>query len=357
MPRIAIDCRFAGEHAGLGTFTREIVLALLSRNEPWEYVLLVQSVGQDWLGPARSKAEVVQLACPHYSVAEQFALPKLLKSLNADVLFSPQFNAPLYCPVPFVVTVHDLILHHFPNNASFLRRMGYFLLMSHAMKDSAGVITVSHATKSDIVRAYGEHLADKIIVAHPGVSKTFAPADDEAQQQVRRRHGIDGRFLVYVGNAKQHKNVQRLIDAFTEAQLPEHQLLLVTGGREAASLRLAPRVRLLPGISHHDLPALYTAADGFLSASMAEGFGLPMLEAMACGCPVLATDIPAVREVCGEYAVLVRPASDTLAGDIRKLLQLDRAVVAARGIRHAEGFAWMATASIVAAEIGSAIQR
>lgn len=348
MSLVAIDCRFGSRHAGLGTFTREIVRALQLRNDPWRYVLFVRSKKEEWLADVGKAAEVVELDCPHYSLKEQFAVPSLLKKLRANALYSPQFNVPLHCPVPFVPTVHDLILHHYPNTTSPMKRMGYFLLMAHAIKHAAAVLTVSKATKADIVRAYGQRYEESVTVAHPGVSAAFTLSSAESIRAVRERHGIAGPYFVYVGNAKQHKNVQTLIDAFEQSGLSKHQLILVTGGAEAVRLRLTDRVRVLPGIPDADLVPLLGGADACVSATLAEGFGLPMLEAMACGCPVVATDIPAVREVCGDVAVLMRPSAEGLAEGMRHVITLDRATLSARGIAHTRNFSWVVTASATA---------
>ncbi len=348
MSLIAIDCRFGSKHGGLGTFTREIVKALQKRNDPWRYVLIVGSPDEPWLKEVGASAERVALGVPHYSIAEQFAMPKLLKKLKADVLYVPHFNAPLKCPVPFVTTIHDLILHHYPNQAPFHKRAAYHLLMSHAIKNAAGVLAVSKTTKHDIVVAFGDRYAEEVTVAHPGVAPIFVPASADAIRAVRERHAIAGPYLIYVGNAKQHKNVQTLIDAFAMSGLQSHQLVLVTGGPEAKRLRLSDRVRMLPDVAEADLPGLLSGADACVSATLAEGFGLPMLEAMACGCPVLATEVPAVREVCGEAAVLTRTTDEALAEGMKRILSMPCEELAKKGIAHAHGYSWVATAAATA---------
>lgn len=347
MSRVVIDCRFAGLHGGLGTYTREVVSALLRRNDACEYRLLLLPDDPLWF-PARSGVDVLRTTAAHYSLAEQFLLPSLLRRAGATAYYAPQFNVPLYCPVPFVVTVHDLILHRFPNAASLPRRLAYRLLLKHAITAASGILAVSQATKDDILLHYGARYANRVKVAHPGIATMFAPADASAVADARMRHGITGQYLLYVGNAKQHKNVQMLLDAFGAAALPAYTLVVVSAGPEVARLRLPSGVRVLSHVPQADLPALYTGASACVSATLAEGFGLPMLEAMACGCPVLATDVPAVREACGQWAHLVPPTADALAAGMRSVIARVHGQRSAQAREHAAQFSWDTTAAQVA---------
>lgn len=346
MTTVVVDCRFAGLHGGLGTYTRETVAALLRRSDPWKYVLLAKRNDVSWARSAGA-SDVVYADAAHYSVQEHIVVPKILRRVQASAFYAPQFNVPLWLPVPLAVTVHDLILHRFPNAASFPRRMAYRLLMRHAVRSATGIVAVSQATKDAIAEHYGQQVAAKTVVAHPGVAAAFVPATDAAVADARKRYGIGGAYLLYVGNAKQHKNVQQLIDAFSLAALPGCSLVLVTAGPEATALRLAPGVRVLSSVPQQDLPALYTGAAACVSATLAEGFGLPMLEAMACGCAVLATDIPAVREACGGHARLVAPTADALAQGMRDILSPHSRVTLDAARKHAAGCTWNTTASAV----------
>jgi glycosyltransferase involved in cell wall biosynthesis len=316
---IAVDCRFAGTLSGLGRYTRELVPRLLRRGDPLRYILFVRSAEEPWLRtlPARS-ADIRRLAAPHYSFAEQGAFPLALLRARADLLFSPHFTVPLLCPVPFIVTVHDLILHRYPNEASLLRRMGYRCVMAHAVARARRVVTVSEFTARELCSIYGESLRDRIVRVPEGVSGDFRPRTPEEQRTACRRYDLRKPYCLYVGNAKQHKNVQMLIDAFALLPSETRELVLVTGGKEASRLVLRSGVRLLPDVPERDLPALYSAAEAFVTASLYEGFCLPVAEARACGCPIIAGRSGAIPEVAGPRALLVEPTVEALAGALRR---------------------------------------
>lgn len=320
MFRIGIDCRFAAAHGGLGTYTRSIVSALLQRKDLLSYVLFVRSKDESWLSalPVRKNVTIIETPFRQYSIAEQFKFPSLIRRAACNLLYSPSFNVPLFCPIPFVATVHDLILHRYPNEAGFLKRLAYRFVFGRAVARARCVIAVSETTKKDLVQWYPSS-SRKVIVSFPGVSSVFVPASIEAIKTLRLKHGLQKPFLLYVGNCKQHKNVPTLIEAFTKAHLQNVDLLLVSGGKECSALVLPKGVRILSDIDTSDFTALYGAALGLVTASKAEGFGLPMVEAMACRCPVLATTCGSIPEICGSHALLVPPTVDALADGMKSI--------------------------------------
>ena len=311
MTTIAIDCRFAGTGTGLARYTKELVTAMLARRDgDIRYVLLVRSVA-DLPGVALPH-RTVTVDIPHYSLAEQTKLPALLRSLGADVTFFPHFNAPFFGPLPMVVTVHDLILHRYPGNASWTKRAAYRVLVHRALRRARSIIAVSTWTKSDLALNYGQPDGKKTTVVGEGINESYAPQPLERIAETRRRYGLERPFFLYVGNCKQHKNVEMLLDAFSLAR-PDADLLLVSGGPEARALRLPPNVRLLEGVPDEDLPLLYGAARCFVTASLEEGYCLPVAEALACGCPVIATNRSAIPEILSGNGLLVEPDVDAYA--------------------------------------------
>lgn len=290
MQMIAIDCRFASTNGGLGRYTRELVLHLLARKDPFRFLLLVSPEASDWVRglPCPETVLVRTVDAAHYSFKEQWVIPAILRRERANLFFSPHFNVPYVCPVPFVATIHDLILHRFPNAAPFWKRTAYRILMRRTVRRARTVISVSAFVRDEILAAYGEGAAKKTIVIHEGVSPQFAPRSSQEQLHVRRRYGLPPSFFLYIGNAKEHKNVPLLLKAFAALGETSPALVLVCGGREARGLRLPPRAVLLPFVDDADLPAVYSAARAFVTASAYEGFCLPVAEALACGCPVIA---------------------------------------------------------------------
>ena len=352
MPLLGIDCRFAGQKAGLGTFTRSMVGALLRRDDPWSYVLFTASDSEPWVAEfaLRENVSVQTAPYPHYSFAEQWHLPILLRETGCDLFYAPHFNVPYLCTTPFICTVHDLILHRFPNQAGLLRKLVYRMILSHAVAASKAVVAVSETTKRDLVSFYPASAA-KTAVIHNGVDARFRRASDQKVQEVRKTYGLPARFLLYVGNCKEHKNVAMLLRAFTAAKLDGVELVLVSSGKECDALALPASVRRIASVEEADLPALYSASIGCVTASLAEGFGLPMAEAMATRTPVIATKCGSLPEILGNQALLVEPTEQALADGIRRIVS-DRSLTDSVRLDAAEARAhrydWDSSAALLA---------
>ncbi len=315
--RIAVDCRFAGTQTGLGRYSRELVSALLRRKDEILYILLVHSSDEPWIAELPQQVETISVPAPHYSLREQWEIPRAIRLAQADLFFALHFNVPFFCPVPFIVTVHDLILHRYPNKASMAKKAAYRVLMARAVRQARRIISVSAFTRSELRHFYGKRMAAKTVVIHEGVSPLFTRASDADIARTRRTYDLADHFLLYVGNAKQHKNVQMLIDAFEEVRNQKaevrRELVLVTGGRERDGVRLADGVRVIEKVADADLPSLYSAADAFVTASLYEGFGLPVAEAERCGCPVIAAKRGSIPEVASPSATLLEPTAQAFA--------------------------------------------
>ena len=312
--RIGIDCRFASLHAGLGRYTRELVTHLLMRNDDVEYVLFVSDTDHhSWIPPvSTTHYSLLTTHSKHYSLSEQVKFPLKIKRSGIDLLFSPHFNVPLFCPVPFVATIHDLILHRYPNQASPMKQRAYRMVMKHTVKKAASLVAVSAFTADELAKKYGKNLRKKISVIHEAASPEFSRKTAGACAPVLRKYDLRKPFFLYVGNAKEHKNVQMLIDAYRALGSTDTELVLVTGGKEARALRVCDGVKLLQEVTDGDLPCLYHFAVCFVTASLYEGFGLPVLEAQASGCPVIVTNRGALPEIAPPGARIVEPTIDAL---------------------------------------------
>ncbi len=308
MALIGIDCRFAAKPAGLGTYTRELVTHLVHSSVD-DFVLFVRSADEQWLDEIPSHVAIITADFDHYSLKEQIQFPRIMKKLHLDLLFSPHFNVPYFCPVPFVATIHDLILHRYPNQTSLIKQLAYRILMKRCVKKARHIIAVSNYTSSEIASIYGDIISNKVSVVTEGVNPLFANAEDI---DVFSQYSLPKKYFLYVGNAKEHKNVQMLIDA--HAQNPDGpDLVLICSGSEASLLKLNERVHLLQDIPFEHLPSLYKKAVCFVTASLCEGFCLPILEARLSTCPVIAVHATAIPEVAGLEALLTDPTVDSLA--------------------------------------------
>jgi len=312
MARIGIDCRFASLSVGLGTYTHNIVEHLVRPSDD-VFVLFVRSLDEHWIKKLEGNFELVVADFPHYSFREQFLFPKLLKSSKVDLLYSPHFNIPYFCSVPYVVTVHDLILHRFPNNTSLLKRIAYRLLIKQAVLMAQHVICVSSFTKSELRSVYPFLRDEKMTVVTEGIDSSYKPTEDSS---VLDFYDLQPGYFLYVGTAKQHKNVQKLIDMYAASGVSD-PLIIVSNGKEVDTLQIRDGVRILLGVDNDELPALYSAAKCFVTASSYEGFCLSILEARACGCPVIATNASAIPEVSGEHAILIDGSEESLINALK----------------------------------------
>jgi len=312
MLRVGIDCRFAHTKSGLGCYTRELVQALLQRNDPITYTLFTRFDDEDWLHSLQPHIYNLQSTpYPHYSFSEQLLLPGAIRHAHIDLYFAPHFNVPLLCPVPFVVTIHDLTLHRFPNEASMFRRTAYRRVMQHAVSKAKKIIAVSQTVADDIVHMYGNDVRQKISIIHEAVGSQFVPQPEHMQRSVRQKYNLQKPFFLYVGNAKEHKNVPLLLEGFCASHLADTELVLVIGEGSGPD-SLPPHVRVLRSVPTADVAALYSTARAFVTATSYEGFGLPIAEALACACPIIAPRVGALPEILGSRGRFIELTKESL---------------------------------------------
>ena len=218
--------------------------------------------------------------------------------------FTPAFNPPVFSPVPFVLTLHDLIHLKVPEEGSLLKHLYYERIVKPALFKAFRVLTISEWSKGEIL-AWSGLPGERVVVAGNGVGPSFSPEGP--------RHALGYPYFLYVGNRKPHKNLSLLFSAFSRARLPREFRLLLSGkpdadmGDHLKRLGIEERVVFLGAIPEGSLPSVYRGAVALLFPSRIEGFGLPVLEALACGSRVLASRIPAVVEGAGEAATLLSP--------------------------------------------------
>lgn len=364
--RIGIDYTSAvHQTAGIGRRTREVVAAIAGLNAQREhdFRLFVQAARRSELPPTPGEG----FSFHPFPLSERnFA--RIWHRLNlpaprptwwtgpVDVFHAPDFMLPpLPGGLPSLLTIHDLSFVHAPE--TFVPGMRTLLgaAVPRSVRRATHVIAVSEATKQDLVNLYGT-LPEKISVIYAGVQPHFRPIEDTLA--IRTRYGLsDAPFILTVGTLQPRKNHLRLVQAFVRMDAPDHKLV-IAGGKgwiydevraEVERLGLAGRV-LFPGfVADEDLPALYSAAEMFVYPSLYEGFGLPVLEAMACGTPVVTSDTSSLPEVVagGEAGLMVNPLDvDALAEAMGRLL-LDatlRANLIEKGRAQAAGFTWEKTA-------------
>ncbi len=302
----------------------------------------------------RSNLEMRPVHLPLYSPREQLVWPWLLARDRVDIFHSPYVLLPLLAPVKSIMTVHDLIFERYPayRPHGILQRF-YQPVTRLGIRKARCVLTVSEATGQDMQAFY--HVDKKRIrVIGNALDPLFKPEHDPQKiAAVRARYNLPQHFILTVGAGRPHKNVELLVDAFAHlTALPETKLVAVgeldkrfpdSVGACIAANDIAQRV-LRPGmIRESDLPVVYSLADIFVFPSLVEGFGLPPLEAMACGTPVVASDIPAVAEVVADAALTFDGRDARQLAAILNMLLTDttlQATLRERGLKRAATFTW-----------------
>lgn len=353
--RIAIDVHMVGEReTGNETYTLNLVRYLLEVDRENTYGLITphpeRLLARLDLPP---HAEVLRVRPESAFLRVPLAMPLLVARWRADLLHV-NYVAPPLCPCPTVVTVHDISYEFFPDFFSPRDRRMLGTLVPLSARRAARVIAVSEQTRQDLMRVYGIP-GERIAVTHEAAAPGFAPVEDRATIEATcARYGIRRPYVLALGNLQPRKNIGRLVEAFAlarrEGNLP-HQLAVAGKAqwRESEVYATVERLGLqgvvrFPGyVADEDLPALYSGADCFAYPSLYEGFGLPPLEAMACGTPVLSSHAGALREVVGDAAWVVDPTdvADIARGLLALLTDPGTArVYRERGLAHAASFSW-----------------
>ncbi len=346
--RLIIDARWL--HSGIGRYVMNLLEGLKNRHGLTIHAL-VQACDADTLRPLCDTLTVVDL--PIYGLREQFSVPWAAR--GADLLHVPHYNVPVMFRGDFVVTIHDLIHLLAPPSSRFLASRAYaWPLLRFATRNARRIVTVSHFSKRQLVQRLGV-TEERIAVIYNGVHPRFREFDiEEARERVKRRVSLSTPYLLYVGNLKPHKNIDQLLRAFSllrGRKVGNHELVIVGEGchqkeyLEAMCTRLGilPYVRFIPHVDEEDLPCLYAAADLFVMPSLMEGFGYPVVEAMACGTPVVCSQAAALPEIAGDAAQFFDPTScEDLAAVVEKVLESAdlRGLLRCRGLDRARVFGW-----------------
>lgn len=351
--RIGVDARFlVAERTGVETYFQEILERLILLGGAEEYFLY----GSQGLAPRLPRGKWQCVDSRHTVLPPGRPLPRADDQL--DLFYSPVTAFPRSGAPRRVVTVHDLAWHHVPDSYSPLERLRQRRWVARAVERIDRIVTVSETTRRDLVNLFPQ-AEGKSVVIPPGVEERyFAEWGRRDEQRVRDRYSLAGRYVLTLGSFHPRKNLPALVEGYDRfrSRHPDRVTLLLAGRGGRDSSRLLSRVLrspfrqdiLLAGyVPWEDLPALYAGADLLVFPSRYEGFGIPALEAMAVGTPVLVSDLPVFREVCRDAALFFDPRDpDSLAEGIARSLQEepDRAQRLRRGAGMAREFRWEASA-------------
>jgi len=352
--RIAIDARKLRDF-GVGTYVRNLLRHLARLDASTEYVVFCHREDAATIDELGENFRAVTEAAGGYSVREQFAVPLALRRERACLFHAPHYVLPLLTPCRSVVTIHDCIHLRFPqylpNRLGYAYARGSMWVAAHR---SARVLTVSEASKRDILD-YFRIPESKVTVIHNAIDERFheePPADEVVR--VSERYQLKDPFILYAGNIKPHKNLERLIEAFhiiRRGDLEQVKLLIIGDEiskyarlrRTVHRYKLHKHVRFFGFVPDATLAILYRLARVFVFPSLYEGFGLPPLEAMASGTPVITSNVSSLPEVVGDAAMLIDPYEpEAIAGAMRRVLVDDRLRddMRERGLARAREFSW-----------------
>jgi glycosyltransferase involved in cell wall biosynthesis len=341
--------------AGINWYIQNLIRHLPDADPEFQYTIFLGEQG--YAGTRGLALSYTRLPTHRPAVRfvwEQAIQPWVLRREAIDLLHSPALVGPILGGRPFVVTVHDLSYHRYPEAFRTANR-GYLTLFGQqSVRRARRVIAVSQSTKDDLVKHYGLSPARVDVVYH-GVDKAFRPLPPAEVAAFGTRQGLPERFLLFVGTLEPRKNVARLVEAY--ARLPQTcPPLVLVGGKgwfyeeilsRVEELGLASRVRLAGYVPAEDLPYWYNAAEVLVYPSLYEGFGLPPLEAMACGTPVISSTASSLPEVVGDAGLLVDPADvDGLTSAMERVLRDAglREQMRTAGLHRAQRFNWQAAA-------------
>ena len=370
--KIGIDARFYGPIGkGLGRYTQEIVDNIIRIQPDNEYVIFLSKANFDEFISGNKNVKKVLADVGWYTLKEQLFFPWFIYREQLDLMHFPHFNVPIFYFKKFVVTIHDLILTKYPTQKATtlnpliykLKNLGYKIVIWSAVKRAKKIIAVSEFTKQDIISNFKIE-PDKIIVTYEGVAN-LAKGNDTLftaklnDKEILSSYNINFSFLLYVGNAYPHKNLEKLIDVFSAIYKNNPNLKLVLVGRDDYFYTKIKQYAIKTGLYDNnkteqpiifpgyvpdaELEILFKKALVYVFPSLYEGFGLPPLEAMAKGCPVISSDRSSLPEILGEAAIYFDPKE---IDDIKEKVELVinnqelRKTMIARGLEQVKKYDW-----------------
>jgi glycosyltransferase involved in cell wall biosynthesis len=359
--KIAIDARKWRDY-GIGTYVRNLVSELARQDGDERYHVICRAEDREYVQSLGTRFEPLVEQAGNYSLREQVSVPRALSRARVQLFHAPHYVVSPLTPCPYVVTIHDCIHLRFPQYLpNRLAPLYARAMMQMAGRGARRVLTVSYASKLDILH-YVRIPAERVEVIYNAPDERItAPPAPEDVARARERYQLTSPFILYTGNIKPHKNLDRLIEAY--AGLRRHGVegykLMIIGDevskypnlrRLVHRFQLHQHVRFLGFVSDATLAALYRLATVFVFPSLYEGFGLPPLEAMAAGTPVITSNVSSLPEVVGDAALLIDPMDPASIADALARVLCDstlRADLVRRGQARAKVFSWERSAARV----------
>ncbi len=354
--RIGIDARMLN-NTGIGRYLRNLLIQLAAIDTNNEYIIFVNPENLRIIDHTNVMFVPFTSYLPVYSLREQYMLPIQIRKWNIDLMHYPNFNVPLFPYCPYVVTIHDLIYYLYPEECP--SKMAHYYakyMLRYAAKHARIVMTVSNHSKNDLMRYFHLH-EDRIRVILNAPDTKIYPASRSRHTHIsnhlQKKYGISDPYVLYVGKHHRYKNIITLLHAFIRHQAIFEQFQLVIAGKRdsrqqalydmAAAMDPGTRIIFTDFVSDDDIFKLYQQASLFVFPSLYEGFGLPPLEAMACGVPVITSCAASLPEIVGDAAIVVDPSDVTAMADAMQHVLTDTHLwhtLREKGLQHAQTFSW-----------------
>lgn len=372
-PRIGLNAQLYSSQlsyrgAGVSHYIQGLLNTLPQVDPDARYVAFLNDPSSSFKGWRTARTHLPEAQPWRRILWEQAAQPRLARRERLDLLHEPVYVGPLLAPCPIVVTIHDMSYFIYPELFQLAKRIYLQAMTQFTARHAAAIICDSESTRRDVLRILSVP-GERVHTVHIGVDPEMQPLPRPAITEFRREHQLPLHFILFVGTLEPRKNLPMLLEAFAwlcqHSQLP-HQLF-IGGGKgwyyqtiedQVEKLGLSERVHFPGFIPQAELPLWYNSADLFVYPSLYEGFGLPPLEAMTCGVPVITSNISSLPEVVGEGGVMVDPHEPvSLAREMLHLLSdpTASAELGMRGLAQARSFSWSNTARQTAAIYHSAL--